>query len=253
MKRSILIILLVSFLVPVVEAQTSANFWKLKRFEAVGGIGPSFFFGDIGGYSQSKNVLGLKDISILQTRFDINANLKYRIFQNLNVRLSLTYALLHATDERGSNEGRLFESSISIFEPAILGEFYFIKNRSENSYLFTKGRGLGIGGFIRTLDFYVFSGIGGLQYSSKGNARLVNYGIRPGGFTAVIPAGLGSTLVYSPDLNFGVEIGGRYSFSDFLDGYSNIQYSRSNDVYYFFNFTVTYKMKNGPKGWPSFR
>ena len=68
----------------------------------------------------------------------------------------------------------------------------------------------------------------------------------------MIPVGIGTTLVYSPNYNFGVEFGGRYSFSDNLDGYTS-QYSSSNDVYYFLNFTITYKLKTGPNGLPSFR
>jgi hypothetical protein len=249
MKRSLLTIFLFCFIISLTEAQI----WKLKRYEAVAGIGPSFFFGDIGGYSQTKNILGLKDITYLQTRFNFNANIKYRLTQDVNLRLSLTSGLLNATDIRGSNEGRGFEASILIIEPALIGEYYFIKNRAENSYLFTKGRKTGFIGFIQSLDFYAFTGIGGLGYSVKGNARLENYGIKSGGFTAVIPVGIGSTLIYSPNFNFGVELAGRYSFSDYLDGYSNIQYSRSNDVYYFLNFTITYKLKTGANGWPSFR
>jgi hypothetical protein len=250
MKRSILVILLFCLLVPLSEAQ--AQLWRMKRYEAVAGLGPSFFFGDIGGYSKTKNILGIRDVSLLQTRFDLNFNLKYRITSDINVRLSLTYGYLHATDVRGSNEGRGFEASISIFEPAVIGEYYFIKNKSESSYLFSKGRAPGIAGVFRSLDFYVFTGIGGLSYSIRGNNKLESYGINPGGFTAVIPIGLGTTLIYSPDFNFGVEIGGRYSFSDNLDGYTS-QYSSSNDVYYFFNFTITYKLKTGPNGLPSFR
>jgi hypothetical protein len=248
MKRYILIILLFCLIVPLSEAQL----WKMKRYEAVAGLGPTLFFGDIGGFSKTKNILGIRDMSFLQTRFDLNLNLKYRITQDINARLSLTYGFLHATDARGSNEARGFEASISIFEPALMGEYYFIKNRAENSYLFTKGRGDGLGGFFRSLDFYVFTGIGGLSYSIRGNDKLVNQGIDPGGFTTVIPVGLGTTMIFSPDFNFGVEIGGRYSFSDNLDGYTS-QYSSSNDVYYFFNFTVTYKLKTGPNGLPSFR
>ncbi|HEX7492987.1 MAG TPA: hypothetical protein VF346_02115 [Bacteroidales bacterium] len=225
----------------------------MRRYEATAGLGPSFFFGDIGGYSQTKNILGLKDITILQTRFDFNANFKYRLTQDINLRLSLTSGFLQATDVRGSNEGRGFEASTLIIEPALIGEYYFIKNKAENSYLFSKGKKTGFIGFIQSLDFYAFTGIGGLGYSVKGNARLENYGIKNGGFTAVIPVGIGSTLIYSPNFNFGVEVSGRYSFSDYLDGYSNIQYSRSNDVYYFLNFTITYKLKTGANGWPSFR
>ena len=249
MKRSVLIILLFCLIVQFSEAQL----WRMRRYEAVVGFGPSFFFGDIGGYSRTENILGFKDMSFLQTRFDFNFSLKYRISQKLNARLSLTYGVLHATDERGSNEGREYESSISILEPALIGEYYFIKNKAESSYLFIKGRSPGFGGFFKSLDFYAFTGIGGLSYTVRGNDNLVNYGLKPGGFTAVIPVGLGSTLAYTPNFNFGVELGGRYSFSDNLDGYSNIQFSRSKDVYYFFNFTITYKLKTGANGLPSFR
>jgi hypothetical protein len=73
-----------------------------------------------------------------------------------------------------------------------------------------------------------------------------------GGFSAVIPGGLGATLIYTPNINFGLELGGRYVFTDYLDGFTS-QYSSANDVYYFLNFTFTYKLKSGPHGLPSFR
>ncbi len=248
MKRSGLIILLFSLSVSLSQAQL----WKMKRYEAVAGIGPSFFFGDIGGFSKTENILGIKDLSFKQTRFNFNFNLKYRLSQKLNARLSLSYGLLHATDERGSNEDRGYEASVSIIEPALIGEFYIIKNRAESSYLFTKGRSDNPAGLFRSLDFYLFAGIGGLYYTINGNEKLKNTGFTSGGFTTVIPMGVGTTLVYSPNFNFGIEFGGRYSFSDNLDGYTSI-FSVSNDSYYFLNFTITYKLKTGPKGLPSFR
>jgi hypothetical protein len=224
----------------------------MRRWEAVGGVGPTFFFGDIGGFSRTKNILGIRDMSFLQTRFGINGNLKYRLTREVNLRLSMTYALLHATDNRGSNEGRSFEATTSAFEPALLGEYYFIKNQAENSYLFLKRKSNFIRQLLKSLDFYAFTGIGGLTYSVKGNNALVNHGMTSSGFTGVIPGGLGATLIFSPNINFGVEVGGRYAFTDFLDGYTS-QYSKANDVFYFLNFTVTYKLKTGPHGWPSFR
>ena len=231
---------------------SQAQIWKLKRYEAVAGIGPTFFFGDIGGFSHNENILGFKDITVKQIRFDVNASFKYRIAQDFNIRLSFASGLLKATDVRGSNDNRGLESSIFFFETAVIGEYYFVKNRAENSYLFSKGRRPGFGGFFKSLDFYVLAGIGGLNYSISGNQKLENVPFNKGGFTPVIPVGLGSTLVYSPNFNFGVELAGRYSFSDNLDGYTS-QYSSANDVYYFLNFTFTYKLKTGAKGWPSFR
>jgi hypothetical protein len=225
----------------------------MRRWEASVGAGPSFFFGDIGGYSQSKNALGFRDLTYLQTRFDVNGNVKYRFTRTFSARLSLTYAMLHATDGRGSNETRQMESTTSLFEPAIIGEYYFVKNYSENSYLFVRRKEAFIWHLLKSLDFYAFAGIGGAAYAVSGNDALIDYGMKGGGFTAVIPAGLGTTLIYSPNLNFGLEMGGRYAFTDYLDGYHHPQYSKANDVYYFLNLTITYKLKTGRNGLPRFR
>lgn len=252
MKRSLLIILLFYILGSVSQAQL----WKINRYEASGGLGPSLFFGDVGGFSKTKNILGLRDMSFLQTRFNINFNFKYRFTQDINARLSLAYGLLHAVDTRGSNEPRGNEASTSFFEPAIIGEYYFIKNFAENSYLFAHRRGLGLGGLIKLLDFYVFTGIGGIGYSVTPNdvlrATQIAKGLKSGGFAAIIPVGIGANMIYSPELNFGVEVGGRYAFTDYIDGYTS-QFSSSNDVYYLVNFTITYKLRTGPKGLPLFR
>ena len=79
---------------------------------------------------------------------------------------------LHATDVRGSNENREFESSTNFFESAVIGEYFFIKNKAENSYLFSKGKREGFDEFFKSLDFYVFTGIGGLNYTVTGNEKL---------------------------------------------------------------------------------
>jgi hypothetical protein len=224
----------------------------MKRYEVSGGFGPSFFFGDIGGYSIGDNVLGIKDLSFLQTRYDFNFSAKYRITQDFNGRLNFGTGLLKATDERGSNPDRGFEASTFFMEPSLIGEYYFIKNRSENSYLFIRSGKRFLKTLITSLDFYAFTGIGGMLYTVNGNDDLKSSSAyKSGGFTAVVPVGLGTSLIYSPNLKFGVEISGRYAFSDYLDGYTS-QYSSTNDVYYCLNFIVTYNIKTGKNGWPSF-
>jgi len=248
MKRSILIIVFLGFIVQVSEAQL----WKLKRVELSGGIGTAAFFGDVGGFSHGKNSWGLKDITFLQTRYSVNFSVKYRINQVINARLSLSYGLLHATDERGSNESRGFEASTTIFEPALIGEYYFIKNRAETSYLFNKGRGRGLIRLMKSLDAYAFTGIGGLRYSIEPNQRLADHGLDRKGFTAAVPLGVGANLSAYPNLKFGLELGFRYALTDNLDGYTS-QYSSANDVYYFFNLAVTYRLKIKKGIMPSFR
>lgn len=253
MKRSIFAFILFCCISQISDGQL----WKMRRWEAKLGVGPSFSFPDIGGYSIGDNYFGFKDLSYRQTRFNINGNIKYRFSRTANARLSLTYAMLHATDIRGSNEGREYEANTSLFEPALLCEYYFIKNKYESSYLFMRGKSLWA--LLSSLDFYAFTGVGGASFSVKGNDALIERGIsQPGstdfaGFSLVVPAGIGATLVYNPNLNLGVEFTGRWANTDYLDGFDPPTVSKVNDVYYFLNFTVTYKLKTTAKGWPSFR
>ena len=254
MKRSLLVVIILCLAVQLSDAQL----WKLRRWEAQFGVGPSFSFPEIGGYTQGDNILGFKDLSYRQTRFDINGNLRYRFSRTANMRLSLTYAMLHATDVRGSNEGREYEAITSLFEPALLFEYYFVKNRYESSYLFLRGKSLWA--LLSSLDFYAFAGVGGANFSVNLNDALVERGItEPGstadhGFSLVVPGGIGATLIYNPNLNFGLEFSGRWADTDYLDGFNpDILPNKARDKYYFLNFTVTYKLKTTAKGWPSLR
>jgi hypothetical protein len=249
MKRTLLVILQLILIVQVSEAQL----WRLKRIELSAGFGTATFFGDVGGYSHGANIAGLKDITLKQTRFNMSFSGKYRITQFLNARVSLSYGILHATDERGSNEKRGFEANTTIFEPSLMGEYYFVKNSAENSYLFNKGRGKGVIGFLKSLDFYAFAGFGGLSYSIQPNEKLqANSHYQSGGFTAVVPLGMGSTMSAYPNINIGIELGFRYALTDYLDGY-HTQYSSAKDVYYFLNLTVTYRLKLNKNVLSSFR
>jgi hypothetical protein len=137
-------------------------------------------------------------------------------------------------------------------------EYYFVKNKYESSYLFLKGKGLWA--MLSSLDFYGFTGVGGAGFSVNLNDALVERGVtEPGstkdhGFALVVPGGIGATLVYNPNLNFGVEFSGRWANTDYLDGFNpDILPNKAKDKYYFLNFTVTYKLKTSPKGLPSFR
>jgi hypothetical protein len=248
MKRALVAVILLSFICQISHPQ---EIWKRKRYEFIAGLGTSHFFGDIGGYSKSENILGFKDIVFSQTRFNVNTGLRYRISPDISARLSLSYAMFHANDKTGSNETRGLECTTNAFETSVTGEYYFIRSKKGNSYLYSKRRESKFKRMLESLDMYAFTGIGGLGYSVSGNDALVSEGMTDGGFTAVVPAGIGVDMLAGPDYCFGIELGGRYSFSDYLDGYSP-QYSQSNDVYYFLSFTFTWKIQTSYKGLPLF-
>ena len=235
----------------LVSTATNAQLWKLRRYEVTASMGTTQFYGDIGGYSKGDNLLGIKDFSFRQTRFNISGAIKYRILNEVSLRLNLAAGSFHSTDVRGSNEKRGFESVTTFFEPTISGEYYFIKNKRENSYLELNGKRIGPKSLLPALDFYAFGGFGGLSYKVNPNDKLAPLVTRTNGFTAVIPIGIGVNMFYSSKFDFGVELGGRFTFSDNIDGYTS-KYSKSNDVYHFLNFTFTYKIKTTENGLPYF-
>lgn len=248
MKKAI-----VSLVVIMVAAATvNGQLWKVQRLELTGAIGTTQIFGDIGGYTPGDNVLGIKDIQLSETRFNIGIGANYRIWQDLNARVNLTYGMLSSDDVKGSNIDRAFASTTNFFETTLMGEYYFIKNRVENSYNFSRKNALRNrprkldgpmfrGTFMARMDMYIFTGIGAVSYSVKGNDALEAHdGFKDGGMTMIIPIGLGAKYVYSPELSFGAEFTGRFAFTDYLEGYTSI-YSEHNDIYHFLNFTATYK------------
>jgi hypothetical protein len=227
----------------------------MKRYEATAGIGTSQFYGDVGGYTIGENAWGLKDITFKQTRFNVNGSFRYFFTDNIAARLNLSYIMLHATDERGSNEDRGYEAVTSIFEPALIGEYYFIRNRERNSFLFQTFRGRSrnrVRDFFRSVDVYALTGFGGAGFIVNPNDALEARGLPTSGFTAIIPLGLGAKLTFDPNILFGIELTGRYAFSDYIDGYTS-QYSERNDVYHTFSVTFNYRIKTARNGLPSFR
>lgn len=247
MRKLLIIMTALFFLSPIASAQL----WRLRRYELTTGIGTTQFFGDIGGYSKDENILGIKDFTFRHTRVNINTTMRYRITEDVSARLNLTFGIFHSTDAKGSNENRGFESRTFFFEPALIGEYYFIKNKGENSFVFLKGNNSLLRSVFSSLDFYAFTGFGGLAYKVKPNNILDPFVTKTGGFTAIVPLGAGVSMIYSSRFNFGIELGGRFTFSDNIDGYTS-SHSKSNDVYHLLNFTFTYKINTGENGLPSF-
>lgn len=251
MRRFILFSLVIFLCAPY----SGAQLWKMKRYEVTAGIGTSQFYGDVGGYTIGENVLGLKDLTLKQTRFNVNGAFRYFFTDNLAARLNLSYLMLHATDERGSNENRRYDAVTSVFEPSLIGEYYFVRNRERNSFLFQTYRGRSrnrVRDFFRSIDVYALTGFGGAGFIVNPNDALEARGLPTRGFAAIVPLGLGAKLTFDPNILFGIELTGRYSFSDYVDGYTS-QWSARNDVYHTFSVTFNYRIKTARNGLPSFR
>ncbi len=254
-------LIVMSMVVLLTSPFVSGQLWKMKRYEAAAAIGTSQFYGDIGGFSIKENFLGIRDMAFRQTRFSLNGSFRYFITDEFAARLSLTGAMLHADDSRGSNVNRNYEATTFIFEPALTAEYYLVRNRERNSFLFqtySYRRANRMRDFFRSIDVYALTGVGGTTYNVyRGNAALTERwesdpALRRNGFAAVIPLGVGAKLAFDPNLMIGVELTGRYAFTDYLDGYTS-KWSRMNDMYHTFSVTVNYRIRTARSGLPSFR
>jgi len=247
MKRTALLILLLSFLYP---ATTQAQAWRMKRYEAIVGIGTANYFGDIGGQSKGENALGFRDLSLSSTRPSIYLGARYKLYEPIAIKLNLITGFISGSDEGGINEDRNFEFSATIFEPSVQVEYSFLKEKEAQSYLMMKGSG--VKSFRSSISAYVFVGIGGGFFWPKAKEDLVNYEIDYNKATLVVPMGLGAKYGLNSNWSVGFELGGRLTTTDYLDGYTS-PYSESNDVYYFAVINFVYKMRTSRSGWPIFR
>jgi hypothetical protein len=250
MKRRFYLIYLIAFLFPYFS---DAQIWKMRRYEALGGIVTSNYFGDIGGYSKGDNALGLKDFRLFQTRPGFYLGARYKVLENLSAKLNFTLAFLHGTDEGGTNENRNLKFSTTVFEPSIQMEYSFLPEKGSRSYLMMKGKG--IGSFQASFSAYVFAGLGGAFFGTKKLGNLENYDLEYGKAAMVIPVGIGVKMSLTPKWSTGFDLGGRFTTTDYLDAYHSPTYTgkNSNDVYYFGIINFIYKLKTSRTGWPVFQ
>jgi hypothetical protein len=235
MKRLILIPIVLILIMPYSNAQL----WKQTRYEVSGAIGTTQFFGDVGGYSIGSNTIGFKDFSLRQTRFTIGGSVKYWFLDDVAGRLNISYLALHGTDVRGSNTGRGFISTTTVVETYIGGEYYFIRNKARNSYLYLRGR-KSITPLSSLLDVYAMVGLGWGVYNVDPNEVLALEIKKSHGVCAIFPVGAGVSFLLSPSISIGTELTSHFALTDYLDGYTS-KFSARNDLFYTLDFKFNYK------------
>jgi len=238
MKRLIFILLVTLIFLPDSDAQL----WKYKRFQGSGYLGTSQFFGDVGGFSIGENTVGLKDVTLKQTRFTVGASVKYWVVEDATVRGGVTYTMVHGTDVRGSNTNRGFINTTSVFEPTIGGEYYFVRNKARNSYLFLQSGRLSSTSLLKLIDVYATVNFGAAIFNVTPNEVLEPRMGKDSGVAFSLPVGVGANLVLSSKISIGTEMLLHSTFTDYLDGYTS-QYSARNDMFYTWVLSFNYSFK----------
>lgn len=245
---------LTTFLLVVIFGTASgfAQKWKLSRHEVHFGIGTINVFGDIGGTASTNNMWGLKDIRLNETGISLYGGARYKLSPKMALKMNLIYGIAKGSDVGSRNEERAFSYKTSIFEPSIQYEYYFLKEDRENRGASLYNRRGQINNF-NILAAYGFIGLGGVMlkpefsYSGRQPNDAIEKTDGYGSFSAAIPVGVGIKTTINKNWAFGIEIGRRIVFSDYLDGFST-SFSTHNDTYYFGMLHAIYRLESDRYG-----
>jgi opacity protein-like surface antigen len=251
MIRKLQITLFIIFL----AAPAFSQRWKLKRMEAYFGVGSTQVFGDIGGTASASNWFGLKDIKFDETKPAFTLGARYKINPHYSLRLNLGLGFGSGSDIGAKNESRGFSYKTTVFESTILGEYYFLQEeRHRQSAAMYNRRGMI--NYYSTISAYAFLGTGPVFYSPKFNGIPRGENIdQVTGYSKVglaFPVGIGLKYLIDENWQFGAELGSRFTTTDFIDGYKNLQYSKHPDMYYFLILSLNFRIETSRKGLPLF-
>ena len=249
-------LILASLLVILIVPDGASQKWKLKRYEAIVGVGTANYFGDIGGSIDESNWFGLKDLEISGTRPSFYLGARYKIRPNIAVKANFIYGFLTGSDENSLYSDRGYSFTGSLFEPSLQAEYSIIseEQRTRTSAMFNRR---GMMNNYSKFNIYVFAGIGGAFAHAEQTGvypdRVSTGGqidfVKDKAFGLVFPAGVGGKFVLSGYWSVGAELGGRLATTDYLDGFTTI-WSEHNDIYYFLTLQVIYRVKTSRQGYP---
>ncbi len=266
MKKTI-IILMAAFLALAGQQKAHAQRWKLLRYELSGGIGASYYFGDIGSYSNRNlsNFFGLGDVQLLAARPTIFLGFRYRAMDNVSIKTNLIFGYLYGNDKWGQFEERGLAFSTRILEPSVQVNYFLIPEKFVASQRFIRG---GVRSLRDKLSLYLFAGIGAVYYEGKGKENLspgyskgnyLYYYDEQGPLGLAVPFGGGLKFSLTRRIGASLELGMRYTNRHDIDLThvrqieNATEISKATDMYMIGNISLTYKLKTNRKGFPTFR
>jgi opacity protein-like surface antigen len=247
-KRLLPYLILLIFCIP---HSAEAQRWKLKRYEGLFGVGFLNYFGDIGGAADNENWFGIKDLSLKHTRPSFYLGARYKIRQNVAVKMNLMYGYISGDDTGSKNSDRGYAFSSSLFEPSLQAEYSLIseEQRRRSGAMFNKR---GMMNNYSQINLYLYAGIGGVFFNPSVNDALQassHYDPNHSKMGIVFPAGIGLKYVISQRWSVGAEFGVRLTTTDYLDGYAS-PWSKANDLYYFGHVHGIYRIRTSKDGFP---
>ena len=238
------------FLILFVPVLSEAQIWKKYRAEISGGIGTANIFGDLGGGEGDAQHNAL-DLDIESTGISVMLAYRYKLSKQTAFKINLVGAYATASDEYTLNQARSNRNAVTkvkFIEPSIQFELTLNKERYSMRYLYSNKHRFK----FRRINTYVFAGIGGLIFfPTKEIEKDTDVGEQTLPVALSFPLGIGFKYNTSKINTISLELGQRYTTTDYLDGHSD-KYSTANDSYIFLIISVSRKLFSQNKNF-SFR
>lgn len=210
--------------------------WKFMRHEVSVGVGTSHFLGELGGVNDigSSGIKGFKILELKLTRPTLAAGYRFYLSPMFAVKADLSYGRLNSDDALTTE---LFRNnrSLSFRSPVVelAGRFEFYPIREYFGHLY-RTNGI-VGKKVNHWSPYVFLGVGGAWFNPKADYNgdwvalkpLKTEGVDYKRIMGVFPMGVGLKYGITSQFSIGLEIGLRYTTSDYIDDVSDVYFDHS--------------------------
>ena len=219
MKRIVWIVLIFFCITSLTYGQK----WRHSWTEIVMGGGTTKVYGDIGGGKFG---------------YAFQGGVRFKIHEYSAIKVSVTYGKGSGSDAGTKNNDRRYSYETMLIEPSLLFEYHFFTRQNER--IGTNFRELIIN--EPKINAYLFAGAGGLYFKPTPGGKLEqDYNDNFSKLTLNIPVGLGFKYGLGKTLSAGIELGGRFPSSDYLDGYTS-SHSKAKDIYFFGIISISWKL-----------
>jgi hypothetical protein len=212
--RKLLLVLLIVFVSFSAKSQYDMDFGI--------NLGGANYIGEIGGTTGEAKPW-LLDMKLSQTNFAVGGFYRYSFTKNIAAKFSFNYARISGADslsDEPTRIGRNLSFRTDIIEASLTGEYSFftMNDMSRRSR--------------KRVDFraYGFAGAGVCFYYPYAQLNDKWFYLRPlqtegtenayDEMTIAVPTGLGAAFTFNKKIRIGVEIGYRFTFTDYLDDVS---------------------------------
>lgn len=246
MKKFTIYIILLLILIPYCS---DAQRWKRYRYEVVGGVGTVNIFGDLGG-GDGDAKHNMLDFDIQSTRPAVMLAARYKLKELFAIKTAIYLAYASSSDaytDNISRSNREATTNTFFIEPSVQLEYSIIKERYGRRYTFSNIKRFN----FNHVNTFLFVGVGGLLYFPNKEIKYDNGVGEPGVIAVSFPMGIGFKYAINRVYTLGLEVGNRFTTTDYLDSHSDV-HSKGNDAYFFFMFTFAKRLRTSRKGLPRF-